>query len=293
MNRIFNRIKPFDLAVILFCILTGLYMLLGCKQLYNLYIHILIRLSFVLLILAFIKFGNSNNKIFQFFRNFYPFLMLGFFYSETDYYNNLIFDNLDYALLNFENLLFGSQPAIEFSKIITYKWFSELMHFGYFSFYLMSFGIPLLFYFKARIKFEKTIFIIILSFFLYYFIFIIFPSVGPQFYFPINQITIPDGYLFQCLMDIIIANFETQTGAFPSSHVGISVILLILTRKRFKVIYNILIPLVTILILSTVYLKAHYVIDILGGIITGFLFYLISNKMYNRFLNLEKETIIS
>lgn len=159
------------------------------------------------------------------------------------------------------------------------------MHFGYFSFYFMSFGIPLLFYFKARIEFDKTIFILILSFFLYFFIFIIFPSIGPQFYFSAEKITVPDGYFFKYLMDIIIANFETQTGAFPSSHVGISLILLILTRKKFKSIFYVLLPLVTILILSTVYLKAHYAIDILGGMISGILFYWILNKIHNQLLN--------
>ena len=218
----------------------------------------------------------------MFFRNFYPLLFLGFFYSETDYYNNLIFENFDHALVNIENLLFSTQPSLQFSELISNKWFSELMHFGYFSYYLMIFGIPLLFYIKARDEFEKTMFITILSFCLYYLTFIVFPSIGPQFYFPVEQRIIPDGFLFQKLMDIIIAIGETQTGAFPSSHVGIVIILLIVIRKRFKNLFYVLIPFAIILIFSTVYLKAHYAIDILAGIITGVLFYIISNNIYNR-----------
>ncbi|NOQ24371.1 MAG: phosphatase PAP2 family protein [Bacteroidales bacterium] len=289
MNQILKRIKLFDFAVILFCLLTGFYILIGYKQLDNILNHILIRVILLLIIFTILRFGDSNNKIFQLFRNFYPILLIGFFYSETDYYNNLIFEDFDSILVNFESLLFGCQPSLEFSNYIPYRWFSEIMHFGYFSFYFISFGIPLLYYFKARIEFEKTIFILISSFFFYYLIFIIFPSVDPQFYFSAEQITVPDAYLFKYLMDIIITNFETQTGAFPSSHVGISVILLILTRKRFKVFFYILIPLVSILFLSTIYLKAHYVIDILGGIISGILFYWISNKIYYQFLNFKKE----
>lgn len=291
MDLILNRFRLSDIIVALFSILTGIYMLFGYKQLDDIYIHIFIRIIFLLTISTLARIEKSNNKIILFIRNFYPILLLGFFYSETDYYNNLIFKNFDSILVNLESLLFKNQLSLEFSKLVPFRWFSELMHFGYFSFYLMAFGIPLLFYFKFRDEFEKMIFIIILSFSLFYLIFILFPSAGPQFYFPANQISVPDAYLFKCLMDIIITNFETQTGAFPSSHVGMSIILLILTKKRFKTLFYILIPVIIILILSTVYIKAHYAIDIFAGIITGFLFYWISNIIYNRLLNLKKETI--
>lgn len=281
MNFILKRIKPFDRVVILFCLLTGIYILFGYRQLQNIYIHILIRIIFLLIIFLLIKADNSNNKILQFFRNFYPLLLLAFFYSETDYYNNLIFENFDPILVKIENLLFGTQLSLQFSNLIPNQWFSELMHFGYFSYYLIIFGIPLLFYLKARNEFEKTMFILVLSFCLYYLTFIVFPSIGPQFYFPIEQKAVPDGYVFERIMNIIIAVAETKTGAFPSSHVGMVIIFLIIIAQHFKKHLYALIPLTTILILSTVYIKAHYAIDIIAGIITGVLFYMISNRIYN------------
>ena len=281
MYLILKRIKPFDLVIILFCLLTGIYILVGYKQLHDIYIHLLIRFIFLSIIFFLITTENSNNRILQFLRNFYPLLLLGFFYSETDYYNNLIFENFDSTLVQIENLFFGTQLSLQFSKLIPNKWFSELMHFGYFSYYLMTLGVPLLFYLKARRRFEKTMFIIVLSFCLYYLSFIIFPSIGPQFYFPMEQQTVPDAYLFQKIMDIIITIGESETGAFPSSHVGMAIIFLIIIRKRFKNYCFIILPLVTVLILSTIYLKAHYAIDIIAGIITGILFYLLSNKIYN------------
>ncbi len=285
MNLILKRIKLFDIVVILFCLLTGIYILFGYRQLQNIYIHILIRIIFLLIIFLLIKAGNSNNKIFQFFRNFYPLLLLGFFYSETDYYNNLIFENFDPILVKIENLLFGTQLSLQFSNLISNQWFSELMHFGYFSYYLIISGIPLLFYLKARNEFEKTMFIIITSFCLYYLAFIVFPSIGPQFYFSVEQRAVPDGYVFERIMNIIIAVAETKTGAFPSSHVGIVIIFLIIIAQHFKKYLYVLIPLTTILILSTVYIKAHYAIDIIAGIITGVLFYLFSNIIYNDISN--------
>lgn len=283
MDSYLKKLKLFDLVVIFYCLLTGIYMLLGINQLQNLSFHLLLRILFLSIIFILLKAEGSKNKIVHFFRNFYPLLFLGFFYSETDYYNNLVFKNFDPLLIMIENLLFGTQFSLEFSKLVPFQWFSELMHFGYFSYYLMTFGVPLLFYLKARNQFDKVMFMVILSFSFYYLLFILFPSIGPQFYFPIDERIIPEGYFFQKAMNIIITIGESQTGAFPSSHVGMAMFYIILLIKYFKKIQFFLIPLVFILILSTVYLKAHYVIDVFAGAITGILFYFISANIYLKF----------
>lgn len=283
LNSILKKFKSFDLVVSLFIMTTGIYILAGYKQLNQISIHLLIRIVFLSIIFLLIKADDSKNTLLQFLRNFYPLLFLGFFYSETDYYNNLLFENFDPFLIRTENLIFGTQLSLEFSNLFSSQWFSEIMHFGYFSYYLMTFGVTLLFYIKAPKQFERVMFIIILSFSLFYIFFIIFPSIGPQFYFTPEQRFVPKGYLFQKIMDIVISIGETQTGAFPSSHAGMAVIFIILTIKQFKRTLFLLIPLVIILLFSTVYIKAHYAIDTIAGILTGILFYNLSGKIYFKF----------
>jgi len=285
MNIYLRKLNPFDIAVAAFCVYTGIYMLFGFKQIDHLSIHILFRILIIFIIFLLIKTKDSKNKILHFVRNFYPLILLGFFYSETDYYNNILFENFDPQIVSLENLLLGTQLSLEFSQQIPFQWFSELMHFGYFSYYLITFGVPLLIYLKAPKHFEKTMFIIVLSFCFYYIFFILFPVIGPQFYFPVEQRSVPNGYLFQKIMNIIIETGETQTGAFPSSHVGMSVIFILLIAKYYKKFLYILLPLVIILIFSTVYIKAHYAIDIIAGLLTGILFYYISHKIYEIYLN--------
>jgi len=283
MSKLLRKLNPIDIIVCLFCVLTGVYMLFGFKQFDNLLFHISLRILILFIIFLLIKTGDSKNRILHFIRNFYPLILLGFYYSETDYYNNLLFENLDPLIVIIENFLFGTQPSLKFSQQIPFKWFSELMHLGYFSYYLMTFGIPLLFYIKAPKQFEKTLFIIVLSFCFYYILFILFPVIGPQFYFPLEQRAVPDGNLFKRIMDIIIEIGETQTGAFPSSHVGMAILFLILIAKHFKKWLYVLIPLVIILTASTVYIKAHYVIDVIAGLATGLLFYYLSQMIYIKF----------
>ena len=58
---------------------------------------------------------------------------------------------------------------------------------------------------------------------------------------------------------------ERPTAAFPSSHVGISTILMIMAWRGSKKLFACLIPFYMLLCGATVYIQAHYVIDAIVG----------------------------
>jgi membrane-associated phospholipid phosphatase len=278
-----HSIKLFDAVIILFCLLSGTYLFLGINQLDQITFHLMARIGILTVIFFITRVTMDNQRIMKLLRNFYPLLILPFFYSETDYYNNLLFNNLDPLLINLEKLLFNTQLSLRFPEAIPQPWFSEMMHGAYFSYYLMTLGIPLLIYLKKPGKFNFVMFIITFSFCSYYILFFLFPSTGPQFYFPKTQQVVPEGYLFQKIMHFILEVAETETGAFPSSHVGLGTVFLILIYKYFKKFSWMFFLLYILLILSTIYIKAHYAIDTLAGIITGILFYFSGKFIFKRF----------
>jgi len=122
---------------------------------------------------------------------------------------------------------------------------------------------------------------LMLSIFLYYSIFDMLPVVGPQFFLPAQYTKVPDGYLFCWLVRFIQQQGENPTGSFPSSHVGTTMVLLLLAFNRERKLFWVLLPFSIILMFSTVYIKAHYLVDVLGGIVTAFFFYWIANRMYD------------
>ena len=75
-------------------------------------------------------------KLTTFFRVAMQFFMLIFWYSET-YEFNRVFPNLDYLFADFEQYLFGCQPAIEFSRLLHGKFWSEIFNLGYWSYFPM------------------------------------------------------------------------------------------------------------------------------------------------------------
>ena len=223
-----------------------------------------------------------KSAIFNLFRNIYPILFAGYFYTETVHYNKLFFDNLDQYFIDFDQWLFGFQPSLQFSEYFSQPWFTELMYFGYFSFYCIILGFVFAMYFKRKALFLESSFKVAFSLLFFYFIFALFPSAGPQFYFDLPERAVPtNGYIFQDIIHAIQAGAEQPTGAFPSSHVGVTIAILLLARKRLPLFFKICIPVSIILVLSTVFIKAHYAVDaIFGVLITPIILYL-ADFMYH------------
>lgn len=224
--------------------------------------------------------AKPKGGIVSFLRSTYPLVFSGYFYSETFFHNKFLFSDFDPYLVKAEAFLFGCQPSVLFSQIIPSKLFSELMYLGYFSFYLIIFGFTLFLYFKNRQKFYKGVFLLSASLYIFYLIFSVFPSAGPQFYFITPDNILPEAYLFGWIMHLIQLMAEQPTGAFPSSHVGVSLIILVLSRKYIPTFYKIVWPFVLILVFSTVYIKAHYVIDVLAGMVSVPLILYFSHSLF-------------
>ena len=176
---------------------------------------------------------------------------------------------------------------------------------GYFSYYPMIFFLVVWTFFRRYLLFEKTSFIILCSFFFFYVIFMFLPVAGPQFYYQAVGIeTIREGIfphvglyfrdhfdmlpetqyggLFQHLVEMAQQGGERPTAAFPSSHVGVSTIIMILAWKadRKKRVFIGLLPFYVFLCCATVYIHAHYAVDAIAGFLVAFPVYQISHKIY-------------
>ena len=233
-------------------------------------------------------------------------VLLVYWYPETFDLNRML-PNYDFLLAELEQSIFHSQPAQIFNQLYPQHWLGEILNMGYLSYYPLIIGTCIYFYFKNRKTFEQFFFILLFSFFCYYLIYILFPTAGPQYYYQaigldqVNSGIFPNiGHYFDTHESLsVIGNNsgffsqmvqntqqvgERPTAAFPSSHVGIStlIILLIIKNRRFKLL-SVLFPVYIALVTSTVYIQAHYVIDVLAGFTTAFIFYILGFLVYKLF----------
>jgi membrane-associated phospholipid phosphatase len=278
-----KQLKRIDYLFLGFVLITTMLLLFSWNQTENVVDLLIVRGVIFVISLGLIFLSPIlKSSIFNLFRNIYPVLFAGYFYTETVHYNKLFFENLDPLFIKLDQWLFGFQPSIEFSNYFSNSWFTEIMYFGYFSFYFIILGFIIAMCFKSKVLFLENTFKVAFSLLFFYFVFALFPSSGPQFYFDINERAVPtNGYWFQDIMHAIQAGAEQPTGAFPSSHVGVTVVILLLARKSLPLFYKICLPLAFILILSTVYIKAHYAVDAIFGVLIAPIIVYLAAVMYN------------
>lgn len=201
-------------------------------------------------------------------------------YKETAILNQLFYPTIDSLLEHWDEMIFGFQPALVFSQQFPQTIVSELLYFGYFSYYLMPLIVLFVVFKQLPDKLSEFGFLLIGSFLFYYFLFILFPAVGPQFHWSNPDAFIEAKGFFGNIVKTIQENGEAPTAAFPSSHVGIALILMLWIFKNKRVLFFVFIPNVLLLIMATVYIKAHYFVDILAGILTAPVIYFLVSKTY-------------
>lgn len=282
-------LSPLDLATLLYVLASGIYICFSTASLTELLPHFGVK-ALVVLVIACLAVLNRNlpgNKVILFARNLYPLLFIGFFYTETYCMKNVIFDtNLDPHFFNLEQSLWNCQPSVEFSKNMPWPWFNELMNICYFSFYVLIGASCITLYLKKVPEAQKGIFTIVCSFYLYYIIFAILPVAGPLSQLPETGTEAPP-YFFGKLMHDILTDYEKPTGAFPSSHVGIAFIIAYVTYRHARKLCFVTLPFVVGICFATVYIKAHYLVDVIAGMISAPVCIVLSRNMYTKLLTYQ------
>ena len=223
--------------------------------------------------------------------------MLSWWYPDT-YELNRVLPNLDHVFAQYEQSLFGFQPALVFSQKMPWAVWSELMYLGYSSYFVLILTVTLYYFLRRYQEFQRASFVVIGSFFAFYVIFDLLPVTGPQYYylavgldniaagvFPNigdyflthdEMMTMPgyqDGWFYQCMVHAHAAG-ERPTAAFPSSHVGATIVLLMLAlRTKSRWLSWFVGTMLVLMCMSTVYIRAHYAIDVIAGLAVGFVFF--------------------
>jgi len=88
-----------------------------------------------------------------------------------------------------------------------------------------------------------------------------------------------DSGIFSRAVKLVQYYGEHPTGAFPSSHVAMVVIFLYLSFMNIRWLFWIILPLFVLILMATVYIKAHYAIDVIAGLLSAPIVYYLANLL--------------
>ncbi len=185
----------------------------------------------------------------------------------------------DALFIAMDRWLFGTDPTVWMAQFI-HPVLTEVLQVAYWSYYLLFIILGVEVYRKHTLKsFDKAGFLIVYGFYLSYLGYFLLPAIGPRFTlhdFHAMDLELPGLLLAVPLRDFV--NFAesiptdvpnpqdfVQRDVFPSGHTQLSLIVVYL-GFHFRLSSRwILAVLTALLIIGTVYLRYHYVVDILGG----------------------------
>lgn len=304
MKKLNIKLMPHEWLMLAYTLLTLLFMLMKWSDLVSPGEMIKTRLiAFGIMVAGIIITSIRDNLYTRYLRIAAVLCTLSIWYPDT-YEINRLFPSLDHIFAQLDQNWFGCQPSYWFSKVLPQWWASELFCLGYWSYFPMIY-IVVSWVLLRQPQFSNRIsFTVLASFYLYYLIFMFVPVAGPQFYYavegvdPVNGVfpavgryfsdhqdlyPFPgEGGFFRSLVEMAQQAGERPTAAFPSSHIGVSTIVLLFCRRyKLKHMFFICLPFYVFLCGATVYIHAHYLVDAIFGFISAFLVYWTVNKIYD------------
>jgi membrane-associated phospholipid phosphatase len=204
-----------------------------------------------------------------------------------------IFDSLEYLvhainprdidplLIRLDYLLFGGHPTVMMERIMA-PLLTDALQVAYSSYYFLAVTLgAVLLIRKDEKAFDHSLFLIMFCFYLSYVGYLLFPALGPRFTMNHLQTTDLQGFFITRPVQELLNRLEgIKRDAFPSGHTGIALTVLYLSWKHEKRLFRIFLPFVAALIFSTVYLRYHYVVDVLAGFALAALTLLLGDAYY-------------
>ncbi len=146
-------------------------------------------------------------------------------------------------------------------------WFTDLVYAAYWSYYLLPVGVAV----AARAwrepaAFERTVFTLLLAFYLSYLGYFLWPASGPRVPHADEALVLGGGAVAHAVRAFLRAAEATTLDAFPSGHTALSLVPAALGTRLFPRWALPLWAWAAAVIFATVYIQVHYVADVVAGV---------------------------
>ncbi len=230
-------------------------------------------------------------------RFWYPVLIILYIFKEIYLLIHPINPHdIDTILISIDFGMFGVNPTQWIYKFANPA-LTELLQIIYIMYYLVIplYGIEL--FLKKRYEdFQFSVFVLFSGFYIAYALYFIFPAAGPRFllhnFYSIEK-ELPGLFLTNPLRAILNAAESIPAGvpnpqdyvqrdAMPSLHAEIAILLAYLSKKLGMKSFYFYLPYCLLMLIATIYLRYHYVVDLIAGAALAVIAAILGSIMYSK-----------
>ena len=272
-----------DAVSILALVLLSLTNLLFSAWVARWGILVLLDVLIILILLILISsVEGSSNGVLSFLRDWYPVPVTLIVFKELYLMVHPINPHdFDAAFIAIDRWIFGTDPTRWLTQFAT-PFFTELMQFCYSMFYFLFLIAAIEYYQKNRVEeFRYGMFVVLYGFYLSYVFYFIFPAVGPRFTlhsFDTMNTDLPGIFMTDTMREFVNSAESiprnaanpidfAQRDVFPSGHTQLTLVVIFLAYQSRLKSRHFILGIGVLLVISTVYLRYHYVIDVIAGVV--------------------------
>lgn len=225
-------------------------------------------------------------------RAWFPYLMVGISYQLIQPAVMGLHDGtIDMTLMDIDRYLFLGKDPVLLIEEISFPLLTDWLAFTYSLYFVLPGGMALLLHFTDR-RDDYRLFMLamVISFYLGYISYILLPAVGPRY-------TIQDSFQSDLkgivIWDQVKAMFNDMESinrdCFPSLHTAQAIIPLFFAYRfkgllgKGRLLFWLLLPIVVSICISTVYLRYHWVVDVIAGMVLAVVSITIGKLLFDRF----------
>ena len=214
-------------------------------------------------------------KFWHFWRHWYPHLFFLFCFEELSRLVHLVNPGWEDAkLIAFDCWLTGVNPSLWLERF-AHPALNEFMQFSYFTYFLFLLILGAILYYQRDFQsYWAVMTYSVIGYGFGYIVAMLFPVQSPWFTLAGQWHEELAGGPFTALINLIEKCGRVHGAAFPSQHVAGAMAALWGAWRHRRWLFWIFLPFVACMCVSTVYVRNHYVADVLGGLVTGTLGYL-------------------
>ncbi len=178
----------------------------------------------------------------------------------------------DALLIQLDLALLGFHPTVWLERFI-HPVLTELLTWAYASYYFLPVILAVALYRQGKVgDFDRAVFGMVLCFYFSYVGYFLVPAVGPRFTLAhLQTVDLHGVFVADTIQGTLNALERFKQDAFPSGHTAVVLVVLFYAWQFVRGLFWVFLPLVVGLVFSTVYLRFHYVIDVLAGILLAIL----------------------
>jgi membrane-associated phospholipid phosphatase len=221
-----------------------------------------------------------SQRFWHFWRHWYPHLFFLFCFEEMGRLVHLVSPSWqDAKLIAFDQWLTGVNPTLWLERF-AHPALNEFMQFSYFTYFVYLLILGGLLYFRREWKsYWSVMTYSAIGYVLGYLIAMFFPVQSPWFAMAGMWHGELLGGPFTALINLIEKCGRVHGAAFPSQHVVGAMAALWGAWRHRRWLFWVFLPFILCMCVSTVYVRNHYVADVIGGMVTGTLGYVIGSRL--------------